>query len=232
LNKPDRRPSEAKVLRNTYLHQQGIGIEVSFDKGREVLRQGIAARLESMTGGHKAEYMLARTQRVREVPLMELLDQEVPQFMIHGLVNSLAITVAEGLRAQQSLSMRKNTLKVVTVLGSAGLAGGSLELVSSEIDPSSLPPEKVALLIALAYSATALGFARKALKMYLKNDEILQTAFQKRAADRANQVGEDIHHTYCAAHFDRQAEAALSPPTSPKRRPKPNRQQAGWRLKT
>lgn len=209
----DREPSQLsgiKVANETYLHRQGIGLQIKFDKSRNVLKQGMAADIEAQTDGVGAEDLMAINSPFEEpVPLMEVIDKDISRLMVHGLVRFMSQDALNGLNQLQSVNDRYLTLSQTKQILIGGLAISGIELGLSFIDPALLPPIPAGIAVAIANNVWTMRLAYIRLKNHFMEAESREQIYGAIAQSRARLVSKDVHDTYCVDTFDANIEAAF-----------------------
>jgi hypothetical protein len=142
-----------------------------------------------------------------DIPVVEAISQDASQFLVHGLTSLITNITRESAIEFMTADRNKKALREVTHIGGLGLAGAGLVLgangiLNGEVDAVSA---STAMMFVGFYSNSA----RRFIKRHLAESNLYRHGIDNTASAYADTVAEDIHTTYCTAHFDQQAEEML-----------------------
>lgn len=168
---------------------------------RALLLGGIAMFAEQLGGDMES------IKTADDIPITEAISQDSSQVLIHVLCGLSSEVTKQATSAFLTVDSNKRALKRLTMLGGAGLATAGIVLGINGAFHGEVSDLGVGA--AMTYSGVYSYLARRSIRQYLRVADSRSRILDITASDYANRVAEDIHQTYCTAHFDQQAEESM-----------------------
>jgi|GEM_PF-5375742 len=199
LSRPTSRPNG---LCSASITKDSIKLYLALHQDTSTTQNEILGDLKEIVEQHGGNIEDVVTQS--GVPATESLESAASQFLVHTLAEFTGNMVDAAASGTMIESMNRETAKKAAFLGggaaagSVGVIGASL-LSKGEVDALSLGTSAFYLTSLLGLSYASL---RNNFRSYTDHSFMLKIGGA--AAMFANAISDDIHATYCTAHFDQQ----------------------------